>query len=225
MRRLGGFLTNQRGTTAAEFAMVLPVALLFMLGIIDVGRYFWAINRLEKAVQAGTRFAVATDVVPAGLNAETYADFECSGTPLIAGDRICREALGTITCTKPSGGVTCTCTASKDGDGQDLAGSCPVDMDTIDSAAFDRITTRMRVIDRAIGSADVRISYAGSGIGYAGDPSEDEAGDSLSEISPIVTVEVPTMNFRSISLLGYGIRLPGFRYSQTLEDGDGAIAY
>jgi hypothetical protein len=30
---------------------------------------------------------------------------------------------------------------------------------------------------------------------------------------------------RAISLLGVGLRLPSFQYSQTLEDGEGAIAY
>ena len=33
------FLTDRRGATAAEFALVLPAALLLLFGVIDVGRY------------------------------------------------------------------------------------------------------------------------------------------------------------------------------------------
>lgn len=220
MRKLLLFWRDHGGASAAEFAMVLPVALLFLLGTIDVGRYFWKINKVEKAVQAGTRYAVATDIVASGLNAETYADFDCGAGGLTAGSTICKDALGTITCQKPSNTVTCTCTESALG-----TGTCPADLSTPDIAAFDAIVHRMQVIDAGIAPSQVRVKYSGSGVGFAGDPAEDDDGNDLSEIAPVVTVEVASLRFRSMSLLGYGIRLPGFRYSQTLEDGEGAIAY
>lgn len=209
MRRLRKFLADPRGATAAEFALVLPVALLFLLGIIDVGRYFWTINKLEKAVQVGTRYAVATDLVASGLNTENYIGATCPSGTLAAGDTICREALSPVTCTA----TTCTC-----------SGSCPGDLAS-DGTAFTAIVNRMRVIAPQIQPADVRVSYAGSGIGFAGDPRVDDAGDPLSQISPVVTVQVLNQRVRAISLLGVGLRLPSFQYSQTLEDGDGAIAY
>lgn len=220
MTRLSNFGKNERGATAAEFALVLPVALLFLLGIIDIGRYAWAINRLEKAVQVGTRYAVATKIVPTGLNAQDYVGFDCGGAgTLTAGSTICRDALGTITCTAGAGAVTCTCTESA------IAGSCPTDMGSINSDAFNNIVTRMRVIAPQLGGANVTVKYSGSGLGYAGDPNMDGNGDPLSQISPIVTVQVSSLSLRAISLLGAGIRLPSFQYSQTLEDGDGAVAY
>lgn len=215
MNVLTRLLRHERGAAAAEFALVLPVALLFLLGTIDMGRYMWAMNRLEKAVQFGTRYAVTTAVIPPGLNAETYTGFGCPDGPLKAGDTICREALGTITCSKATNTVSCTC----------LTGTCPGDLDPDTNDAFDNIVRRMRVVDAGIVPANVRVKYSGSGIGYAGDPITDDAGADLSEISPIVTVEVASFSFRSMSLLGFGIRLPGFRYSQTLEDGVGAVAY
>lgn len=209
------FLRHERGAAAAEFALVLPVALLFLLGTIDMGRYMWAMNRLEKAVQFGTRYAVTTDIVPEGLNAEDYSAFACTAGTLKAGDTICREALGTINCTKTGNSVSCACAQSP----------CPDDLTPINTTAFDNIVRRMRVVDAGINPASVSVRYSGSGIGYAGDPIQDDDGADLSEISPIVTVEVASFSFRSMSLLGFGIRLPGFRYSQTLEDGDGAVAY
>ena len=55
MTRLASFLRNRSGAAAAEFALVLPVALLLFFGIMDVGRYVWALNEIEKAVQAAAR--------------------------------------------------------------------------------------------------------------------------------------------------------------------------
>ena len=218
MSRLIAFAKDQNGASAAEFALVLPAALLLLLGTIDIGRYFWSINELEKAVQAGTRYAVATNVVATGLNVEDYSGFTCSdGSSVQPGDRICREALGTITCSASSGGVACSCDSSN--------GACPADSTSADADAFRAIVNRMRVIDQAVNTSNVRVRYSGSGIGFAGDPNKDDDGNSLSQIAPLVTVEVISFRFRSISLLGAGITLPGFRYSQTLEDGDGAKAY
>ena len=220
MSALRTFLRNQSGATAAEFAMVLPVALLFFLGTIDIGRYFWLINEGEKAVQAGVRYAVATRVIPPGLNTATYVGFVCPSGTLKAGDTICKEALGTITCSGTGSVVTCTCAINTTGG----SASCP-SLGTANLSAFNSIVHRMQVIDQRIGAANVRVKYSGSGIGFAGDPVVNGSGVALSEISPVVTVEVTGVRFRSMSLLGFGLTLPSFRYSQTLEDGDGAIAY
>jgi Flp pilus assembly protein TadG len=225
MRRLRTFWADSAAAAAAEFALVLPVALLFLLGIIDVGRYIWEINQLEKAVQIGTRYAVATGVVSLDLNTMDFTDFDCNAdpdnpAPVKPGDNICKDALGKITCSQASGAVSCTCTDSVLG-----AGTCPGSLSNVDDAAFTSIVTRMRTIAPQIGADDVRISYSGSGIGYAGDPHKDEEGEPLSQVSPVVTVQVLNQQLRAISLLGWGMELPSFQYSQTLEDGEGAIAY
>jgi TadE-like protein len=223
MKRLRKFLADPSGSSAAEFALVLPAALLFLLGIIDAGRYFWSINRLEKAVQVGTRYAVSTRVVSNDLNTMDFSGLLCPSAGAAGvgqGDTICKEALGRITCLGNGGAVSCTCT-----DGGLGAGTCPDDLGDVDDAAFTNIVTRMRVIAPQIGGNDVRISYSGSGIGYAGDPRLDDDDNPLSQASPIVTVQVINQRMRAISLLGWGMRLPSFQYSQTLEDGEGAIAY
>lgn len=219
MKSQRSFAREEVGATAAEFALVLPAALLFLLGIIDVGRYAWAINRLEKAVQVGARYAVATTIVPAGLNAQDYVGFNCGSGALNAGDTICRDALGTITCTDASGSVSCACVPSA------LSGSCPSDMTTVNNSAFTNIVARMKVIAPTLSPANVTVKYSGSGVGYAGDPNKDDSGNPLSQVSPIVTVQVSSLRLNAISLLGAGIKLPSFQYSQTLEDGDGSVAY
>ncbi len=204
MKRLRTFFSREGGTGAAEFAMILPVALLFLLGIIDVGRYAWAINEYEKATQMGARFAVVTDVVATGLIDESYiGDTSCNGgTALVASQTICKEALGTITCSSTG----CSC----------AAGNCPSDSTSADSAAFNAILARMRAFAPQIGTENLLVQYSGSGIGFAGDPNKPE-------ISPIVTVRLQNTQYAPIvfSPLGGTVPLPDFRYSLTLEDGEG----
>jgi Flp pilus assembly protein TadG len=43
---------------AAEFAMVIPLFLLVVFGIIDAGRAFWAWNALEYAIENTARHAL-----------------------------------------------------------------------------------------------------------------------------------------------------------------------
>lgn len=218
--RLASFLRAERGATAVEFALVLPVALLFLLGIIDVGRYAWATNRLEKAVQVGARYAVATDIVPMGLNEKSFDGFDCGadGGVLAVGQTICKDAIGTIVCTGSP--AACTCTDSS------LADSCDALPGMANNDAFRRIVRRMRVVSREVSAQNVSVIYSGSGIGYAGDPGEDDAGNPLSEVSPVVTVRVSSPPFRPMSLLGWTMHpFPDFRYSLTMEDGVGQRAY
>jgi Flp pilus assembly protein TadG len=49
---------NDRGTTIVEFALVLPIFLLFVLGIFDFGRYFFVDHTLQYATREGMRFAL-----------------------------------------------------------------------------------------------------------------------------------------------------------------------
>lgn len=70
--------------------MVLPLLLILLLGVIDVGRLMWTWNRAEKATQMGVRYAVATDMVPNGLAAYSFV---VSGG-LTQGDAIRSQRLG-----------------------------------------------------------------------------------------------------------------------------------
>ena len=48
--------------------IILIILILLLLGMIDVGRYMWALNELEKATQMGARMAVVTTMVPTAEN-------------------------------------------------------------------------------------------------------------------------------------------------------------
>ena len=198
MRR-PGFLHNTRAATAAEFALVLPLMLLFLFGIIDAGMYGWRINEAEKAAQMGARYAVVTAMVASDLAAATYiGNTNCPAT-LTAGDTICKAALGTLSC-----GSTGACTATGNNPGT-----------TRNAAAFDKIAARVRAIAPWVPVTGIKVEYTGSGLGYA--------GDTDIAIAPVVTVKLENMTMQPISgfLFAATIPLPTISRSLTLEDGKG----
>lgn len=208
MTRTGSFLRGETGASAAEFALVLPIFLLFLLGIIDVGRYAWAINEVQKATQVGARWAVATDMIPSGLASYSFA--VSGGIP--QGDPIGEAAFPGVECT--SAGGTCTC----------LGASCGFPLDK-DQAAFDAVVARMRTVYPQIPAEDVVIQYRYSGLGYSGTPDPDpDNGVYAPDVSPIVTVRIDDLRFPLVFLLGKSVPLPDFSYSLTMEDSSGDTA-
>lgn len=198
MKKWRSFLTDQTGGPAAEFAMVLPVALLFLFGMIDVGRYMWEMNRAEKATQIGARWAVATDVI-----ANDLADYSFAvdgGIP--QGDLIPASSFPGVSCT--SDGCTCKVDAG-----------CDFGLDA-DSDAFDALVDRMNNIKSDIGPENVTIDYNYSGLGFAGDPNG-------VDVAPLVTVSLVNMTFQPFTFMLFSsdIGLPSASYSLTMEDGQG----
>ncbi len=55
--KVGRFVRNTAGATAVEFALLLPVLLLVILGIVEGGRTFLALHALEKVAGDGVRYA------------------------------------------------------------------------------------------------------------------------------------------------------------------------
>lgn len=49
------FARSDSGAAMVEFAIVLPILILFLLGIIDFGRAFFLYNNLTNAVREGAR--------------------------------------------------------------------------------------------------------------------------------------------------------------------------
>src|SRR3546814_708929 len=144
MKALRPLLCDERGGPAAEFALILPLILLFLLGIIDVGRYAWEINRAEKATQTGARWAAATDMIASGLYDYSFA----TGAELIpAGTPVPETAFPGISCTSTS----CTCAA---------ACNFPTAMD---NGAFTNLVDRMYDIMPGIAADNVVVDYRYSG--------------------------------------------------------------
>ena len=204
---------DDSGASAVEFALVVPVVILFLLGIIDVGRFIWNTNEVEKAVQIGTRWAVATEIIPgaddttAGLKHYSFAIAE--GIP--QGQVVPKANFPGLSCGAPSGSLQCSCKSG---------GSCLFTLTpgAKGLTAFNQLVGRMNQIYGGIGNGNVQIDYDWSGLGYSGDPNG-------SDVDPLVTVTVKDVGFRPIFLAGiFDFDLPDLSYALTMEDGEGAFS-
>lgn len=196
---------GELGATAAEFAMVLPLAILFLFGIIDVGRFMWTWNQAEKATQMGVRMAVVTEMVPGGLYS---ADFS---TTLGQGVAVPAANFPGVTCSKTGGAVSCSYSPS-------CTGTCP-GLTPYNGTAFNDVVARMHKFLPAVTADKVRIEYANSGLGYAGDPNGPD-------VAPFVTVRLTGIRFQPmlLTIFGGGITLPDRLATLTLEDGAGHVS-
>lgn len=198
---MSGFLTrlwrDQRGGPAAEFVLVLPLLILFLFGIIDVGRLMWEWNKAEKATMMGVRQAVVVNPVASGLASYSYA--VSGGIP--QGDPIPQSGFGGISCTS----TACACLSEG-------GGSCPFGTGR-DGTAFNTILAQMQAMKNDITPADVVIAYRWSGLGYAGDPNGPD-------VAPLVTVSLRNLQFQPMILFGaVNLDLPGFGATLTMEGG------
>ena len=204
MIRLRHLIGDQRGAAAAEYALVLPLLLLVLFGTIDVGRYAWSLNQAQKATQTGARQAVVTDMIADDLIDYSFsvkAPFLPQGTPVLQAN------FPNVECKSTGGTVTCVC-----------AGSCSFSttVGTRGNAAFTSLVNRMAQIYPGLTANNVVVTYAWSGLGFAGDPNGPD-------VAPLTTVSLRNLNFAPFSSLIFGgqIGLPAFAYSLPMEDGSG----
>ena len=80
-----GLPGSQRGSVAVEYAIVLPVLLLFVLGIMDTGRLIWTYATLNRAAEAAARCA-SVDTATCGTVAQiqSYAVTQAYGLTIAA---------------------------------------------------------------------------------------------------------------------------------------------
>lgn len=196
MSRFASLFTEERADTAAEFALVLPLLLIFLLGMIDVGRFMWEYNEAEKATQMGVRYAVVTDPVLSQISTYSFAE---TGE-VTAGSTVPTPYFSSATCTSS----ICSCVST-------TGGFCSTV--TYNSTAFNNIVTRMSEMYPPIGSSNVEIIYKNVGLGFSGDPNGPD-------VSPLVTIKLQGLKFRPLTTLLFGasISMPDFSASLTGED-------
>ena len=202
MIRLRHLIGDQRGASAAEYALVLPLLLIVLFGTIDVGRYAWSLNQAQKATQIGARWAVATDMVASGLYSYSFA----TSASVPQGTTVNATLFPGVVCQSSGGAVSCTCATG---------GSCSFPL-TANSAAFTNLVNRMAKIEPDITANNVVVTYAWSGLGFSGDPNG-------ADVAPLTTVSLRNLNFAPFTSLIFGgqVSLPAFAYSLPMEDGSG----
>ena len=135
---------DRGGASAAEFALVLPLLLVFLFGIIDAGRLMWMSNQAEKAAQMGARYAAVTDMIPSTLASRDFA--MNGGVP--GGNPVPTNLFNTTECDNTS------CSNSWG----------------YNSAAFNKVVDRMRLFFPDAKAENVLVRYDNVGLGFAGDP-------------------------------------------------------
>jgi Flp pilus assembly protein TadG len=75
------------GATLVETAVVISIALLFMFGIFEYGRYVMFRQLVENAARAGARQAIA------GTSNATTADIQATVTQNMAGQQLTAQSI------------------------------------------------------------------------------------------------------------------------------------
>lgn len=193
MRDLG---RNQAGSSAAEFALVLPLLLLLLFGIIDAGRWMWVYNEAEKATQMGARMAVVTNYVSSSIGTSYVGS--CSPA-LTQGDVIPADCFSTITCT-----------------------STGCDNGTKNDAAFTNVVNRMKLFLPNLDEKNVTIQYSASGLGYAGSPVLPDVSPLVTV--KIGAPATPLVFTPITSLALVSMNMPSFTTTLSAEDLSGAVS-
>lgn len=190
-------LDESRGTSTVEFAAVVFLFLLAVLGLVDFARALWQWNLAARATQVGVRFAVVSDFAARNLSTLDGAVLAPVGTAVPAS----AVAPNPTVCTAEGCGP--------EADSTDAA--------LLDRAAFARIVARMRAHHRRLGPDNVVVEYRHVGLGLAGNPRGPD-------LDPIVTVRLVGLRFEFLAL-GFlrlpPIEMPDFRASLSAEDGRG----
>jgi Flp pilus assembly protein TadG len=115
---------RSRGQSLAEFALVFPVLMVVLGGVIQFGIIFWGQNSLNQVVRDAGRYAVTQ----ASCSATSKTDIRTQITSLTSSMGIAR-IVGTPGVTMPTNGETVGGTVDpiSDNDGTSTPNFCPPD--------------------------------------------------------------------------------------------------
>ena len=107
-RAFGSAVRNDRAQALVETALVLPLLLLLIVGLFDVGRAVWLSNTLATAVREGTRYGVVHGALsgsPTGPGSATYTppDTDTAITATVRNHAIGVPSTLTVKSTWPDG--------------------------------------------------------------------------------------------------------------------------
>ena len=201
---------DDRGAVLVEVSVVMTIMLVFLLGSIEFLFVFYQRNAAAKAVQIGLRLAAVSDPVASGLNGLSAA---------VLGPRVPEgSAMPDFVVTCDGSTSHCTCSS----------GTCPADL-AYNAAAMNMIVygrgssscgdaksfydTGMCDIFARITPKNVAITYAQSGLGFAGRP-----GGPV----PTITISLKDLRLQFFFLRGLAgfddLQIPPLTTSMTAED-------
>lgn len=203
-------LRDKSGAVLAEVTVMMPIALVFVLGSVDFLFAFYQWNAAAKAVEMGARIAAVSTPLANGLNSLSTSVLSSS---LHLGDTM---PSFTVTC-NAGGGGGCSCSGTCSGvSGFNASALNDIVYGRGNAACGDATSfydAGMCDIFRRIQPANVKIVYAQTGLGYAG-----RNGGPV----PTITVSIQNLPFQFFflgGLLGFAnINMPGLQTTITGED-------
>lgn len=143
------FGRDEDGSTMLEYAIVLPMFLLLLFGIVDFGRYGFDFVMTKKAMERGTRvIAVRNPVCPGVPNTHNRETTQSGETPPAFGTSCSVDGI----CENP-GTISCSLNPTDGGAGQEI---------------WARIAA---VMPSTVVAEDITVTYAyNSNLGFLGGP-------------------------------------------------------
>lgn len=88
---------NEKGGVALEFALIAPVLLVMLLGIVDFGQLVLMKTKLSSATRAGVQYAITVDTNEAIIEdiVENSTSFEDADNLSVTVDPFCECSDGT----------------------------------------------------------------------------------------------------------------------------------
>jgi hypothetical protein len=194
-----------------EFSIVVFALLVLTGGMIDMMTAFYQWNSATKAMQLGARLAAVSD--PVDTNLKNWNGLSVAGTTpggaFPAFSVTCSGTTASCTCT--GGAATCTYNPAAMNTivyGRALAGGGMTTCGPLNDRS-----PAMCDLDRSVKSNNVSITYAETGLGFAGNP----AGP-----VPTITLRLTGLKFNFLFLNGLlglpAITMPAMTTTETGED-------
>lgn len=140
------------GSVLVEAALVMPMFLVLILGIIDAAYMIYDWEDASEATYIGARAAVVSDPVAAGITSANFSATELQNIGLS-----CFDTTTGVVNNCPTFSATCD------------SGACTNGY-TYNATAFNTILAAMRAVDPRINSGNVEITYSSNGTGFVGEP-------------------------------------------------------
>jgi Flp pilus assembly protein TadG len=208
-------IRDSDGSTLVEVTVMMSIFFVFLLGAVDFLFAFYQWNMAAKAVEIGARIAAVSDPVASGLNASTISGSPGGTLPTFS--VVCNSSAADGS----SGSCVCTGTCTGIGSYSSTAmqpiifgrGSSNPSWPNacLDGNSYYNIG--MCDIFSGIDATKVTITYASTGMGFAGRPGG---------VVPTITVQVRNMPFTYFflgSLLNFlNVNMPPLTTTITGED-------
>ena len=94
-RQRPAILSRSDGTAAVELAILMPVFLVFLFGIVEFGRVMWTHAALQFAVEAAARCYALDTTCTSASAAQTYASQQAIGMTVASSAFLASNGAGT----------------------------------------------------------------------------------------------------------------------------------